>query len=52
MAYYPDHRDVSDGLTSLGTRLAVDMASNILKEFGPEIGHMFSRKHKAGEPQP
>ncbi len=52
MAYYPDHRDVSDGLTSLGTQLAVDMASNILKEFGPEIGRVFSRKHKAAEPQP
>ncbi len=52
MAYYPDRRDVSDGLTSFGTQLAVDMASNILKEFGPEIGHMFSRKHKAAEPQP
>jgi hypothetical protein len=52
MAYYPDHRDVSDGLTRLGTQLAVDMASNILKEFGPEIGHMFSRKHKPAEQHP
>ena len=52
MAYYPDHRDVSDCLTSFGTQLAVDMASNILKEFGPEIGHVFSRKHKPAEPQP
>jgi hypothetical protein len=52
MAYYPDHRDASDGLARLGTQLAVDMASNILKEFGPEIGHVFSRKHRAAEPQP
>jgi hypothetical protein len=52
MAYYPDHRDVSDGLTSLGTQLAVDMASNILKEFGPDIGRVCSREHKAAEPQP
>jgi hypothetical protein len=46
MAYYPDHRNVSDAISALGTQLAVDMASNILKEFEPDITRKFSRKHR------
>ncbi len=33
MAYYPENRDVKDGISKLGSQLAVDMISNILKEF-------------------
>jgi hypothetical protein len=49
MAYYPDHRNVSDAISALGTQLAVDMASNILKEFEPDITRKFSRKHRNGD---
>jgi hypothetical protein len=45
MAYYPEDRDVKDGISALGTQLAVDMASNVLKEFWPDISHKFSKKH-------
>jgi hypothetical protein len=46
MAYYPENRDVGDAVSSLGTQLGVDMASNILKEFAPDIYRKFSRKHQ------
>jgi hypothetical protein len=44
-SYYKDNRDVSDAVSKLGTQLGVDMASNILKEFFPDISRKFSRKH-------
>ncbi len=46
-AYYPDNRDASDAVVKLGTQLAVDMASNILKEFSPDIYRRFLRKHSS-----
>ena len=36
-AYYPNSRDASSAVGKLGTQLGVDMASNILKEFWPDI---------------
>jgi hypothetical protein len=45
-AYYVDNRDVSDAVSKLGTQLGVDMASNILKEFWPDILHKFHHEHK------
>jgi hypothetical protein len=45
MAYYPENRDVGDAVSKLGVQLGVDMASNILKEFAPDISRKFSRKH-------
>jgi len=36
-AYYPDNRDVKDASLRLVQQLGVDAASNILKEFWPEI---------------
>jgi hypothetical protein len=45
MAYYPENRDVGDAISKLGTQLGVDMASNIIKEFAPDISRKFSRKH-------
>jgi hypothetical protein len=46
MAYYPENRDAMDGVSKLGSQLGVDMASNILKEFWPDLERKFSRKHK------
>ncbi len=48
-AYYPDTRDASDAASKLGTQIGVDMASNLLKEFSPDIYRLFSRK-KAHHP--
>jgi hypothetical protein len=45
MAYYPDSRDASDAVIKLVDQLSVDAASNVLKEFWPEILRKFSRKH-------
>jgi hypothetical protein len=48
MAYYPDNRDVGDAVSKLGSQLGVDMASNIIKEFAPDIYRKF-HKHHAGQ---
>jgi hypothetical protein len=44
-AYYPDHRNPANALGKLGTQVGVDMASNVLKEFWPDISREFSRLH-------
>ncbi len=44
--YYPDHRGFSESASKLGMQLGVDMASNILKEFWPDVSRRFSRKHR------
>jgi hypothetical protein len=44
-SYYPNSRDASDAASSLGMQLGVDMASNVLKEFWPDIARKFSHKH-------
>ncbi len=44
-AYYPDNRTAGDALGKLGVALGVDMASNILKEFWPDLSRKLSRKH-------
>src|SRR5579863_3283818 len=36
-AYYPDNRTAGSAVSQLGVQLGVDMASNIVKEFWPEI---------------
>ncbi len=46
MAYYPESRDVHDGISKLGSQLGVDMASNILKEFWPDLERKFARKRQ------
>jgi hypothetical protein len=48
MSYYPDNRDAKDAGSKLGTQLAVDMVSNVLKEFWPDISRKFSKKHSDG----
>jgi hypothetical protein len=50
MAYYPGNRDVADGASKLGSQVGVDMASNILKEFWPDLERKFSRKHTSIKP--
>jgi hypothetical protein len=47
MAYYPDQRDARDAVSKLGIQLGIDMASNVLKEFWPDIHRKFSRNHAA-----
>jgi len=48
-AYYPDDRTVANGVSKLGSQLAVDMMSNILKEFWPEISRKLSHRHASGK---
>jgi hypothetical protein len=48
-AYYPDNRTASDAVSKLGTQIGVDMASNILKEFWPDVARKFGRKHRANQ---
>jgi hypothetical protein len=45
-AYYPDNRNVTDAATKLGLQIGVDMASNILKEFWPDVSRRLSRKRQ------
>ena len=48
--YYRDNHDAGDAVTKLGTQLGVDMASNVLKEFWPDMLRKFHHKQhqKAG----
>jgi len=48
-AYYPDNRNALDGISKLGVQIGVDMAGNVLKEFSPELGRLFSRKRESRE---
>jgi hypothetical protein len=50
MAYYPENRDVADAISKLGSQLGVDMASNMLKEFWPDLERKFSRKQTSVKP--
>jgi hypothetical protein len=43
-AYYRDNRDAGDAVTKLGMQLGVDMASNVLKEFWPDMLRKFHQK--------
>jgi hypothetical protein len=45
-AYYPDHRNAIDGSTKFGIRIGADFATNLMKEFGPDLAALFSRKHR------
>ena len=51
-AYYPDNRTVSNGVSKLGAQLAVDMTSNVLKEFWPEISRRLFVKHRPDKSAP
>lgn len=51
-AYYQDNRNASSAAAKLGTQLGVDMASNILKEFWPDLSRKFSHRHRDDQPRP
>jgi hypothetical protein len=46
-SYYANKRTASDAASGLGMQLGVDMASNVLKEFWPDLQRIFSRKQPA-----
>jgi len=45
-AYYEDNRTTGDAVSKLGVQIGVDMSSNSLKEFWPDIRRKLSRKHR------
>lgn len=45
-AYYQDDRSASASAAKLGTQLGVDMVSNVLKEFWPDVNRRFTRKNR------
>ncbi|MBV9081658.1 MAG: hypothetical protein JOZ62_03200 [Acidobacteriaceae bacterium] len=45
-AYYSDDRTASNAVSKLGIQIGVDMTSNILKEFWPDVERKFRRKHR------
>jgi hypothetical protein len=46
-AYYPDNRNAGSAAGSLAIQIGDDMASNILKEFYPDLRRWLSKRHKA-----
>jgi len=42
--YYQDKRSAANSAAKLGMQIGVDMASNVLKEFWPDVSRRFSRK--------
>ena len=51
-AYYSDNRTASNAVSKLSSQLAVDMTSNILKEFWPEISRKFGKRKPAQKDAP
>jgi hypothetical protein len=47
-AYDPDNRSAGNAASSLAIQIGDDMASNILKEFYPDLRRCFSKKHADG----
>jgi hypothetical protein len=43
-SYYADNRTAHDAADKLGVQIGVDMASNILKEFWPDLQRKFRRR--------
>ena len=48
--YYPDNRTFANNATKFGLQIGVDMASNILKEFSPDLNRALSRNHSSTTP--
>src|SRR3954453_17147024 len=40
--YYSDNRTASDAVSKLGIQIGFDMASNVLKEFWPDVARKFN----------
>ena len=51
-SWQADNRTLSSNVTKLSLQIGVDMASNILKEFSPDLDRFFSRRHRAKIPRP
>jgi hypothetical protein len=49
-AYYPSGHDAASAVTGLGTQVGIDMASNILKEFWPDLHRKFSKTASSERP--
>jgi hypothetical protein len=45
-SYYPENRNGHDAVVKLGTQIGIDMASNILKEFGPDLTRWMRSKRE------
>lgn len=45
-AYYPDNREVGANVAKLGQQIGIDAASQVLKEFWPDIKRKFFQRHK------
>lgn len=43
--YYPDERGFGDTMNRMGTAIATDAVSNVLKEFWPDIKRHYLKKH-------
>jgi hypothetical protein len=44
-SYYPDNQNATNATNKLAIQLGVDMASNVLKEFWPDVSRRFSKTH-------
>ena len=49
-AYYPENRNAAGAASKLTIQIGVDMASNIIKEFYPDLRRRLSKKHAARAP--
>jgi len=45
-AYDPDHRNASAATAQFGMQIGIDIASNVLKEFWPDLNRKFIRKNR------
>lgn len=48
--YYPGGHTASTAVSKFAMQIGVDMVSNILKEFWPDLDHKFARKHHTDDP--
>lgn len=46
-AYYPENRNAGDAGSKLAVQVGVDMASNVMKEFYPDLIRLLRRKHSS-----
>jgi hypothetical protein len=54
-SYYMDNRTAGNAASKLVTQIGVDMSSNVLKEFWPDLQRKFARKRNkaaTGDPKP
>lgn len=47
-AYYPDNRKLGDNFSRFGFQVGLDMAGNVLKEFGPDLTRKRNHQPKPG----